>query len=457
MPGLSRRQLLRWMGSGAGVAVVANAAPRMASAATGGVGSTPAAEFDAAVATEWFDLARVLVQRTPGYSPPVASRAFGCAGVALYEALVPGMRGRRSLAGLLNDLAPTPATGRNVAYHWPTVANRVLAQAFRSLIPVSQATLHEAISTLEQRYAEGFQVSVPRGIYNRSVDRGSEVAAAIDGWARGDGGHEGYLRNFPTDYTPPQGPGLWSPTPPAFQRALQPRWGANRCLALKSVDDCAPGPPPPFSTSGGSMFLAEAREVYETVNNLADDQLAIARFWSDDPGLTATPPGHSVSILTQVLRSTGASLALASEAYARLGIAVADSFIACWRVKYQYSLLRPITYVRAQIDPTWGDPSGQHPLPLTTPPFPEFPSGHSVQSAAAAVVLTELFGAQPFTDHTHDGRGLPSRHFDSFHAAAEEAAISRLYGGIHFRSAIERGLEQGRCIGAGVSALPLRL
>ena len=164
-----------------------------------------------------------------------------------------------------------------------------------------------------------------------------------------------------------------------------------------------------------------------------------------------------MSILTQVLRDTGASLELAAEAFARLGIAVADAFIACWRVKFQHNLLRPITYIRGAIDPAWGDPSGAHPLPLTTPPFPEYTSGHSVQSAAAAVVLTDLLGARPFTDHTHDGRGLPSRSFASFSAAADEAGISRLYGGIHFRSAIERGLEQGRAIGAQVSALPLRL
>jgi hypothetical protein len=276
------------------------------------------------------------------------------------------------------------------------------------------------------------------------------VAAAVLEWARGDGGHEGYLRNFPADYVPPAGPGLWTPTPPGFQSALQPTWGTNRCLALASGDVCAPGPPPRYSAEPGSEFFAEAVEVYEAVNVLTDEQWAIAQFWSDDPGVTATPPGHSVSILTQVLDQQGASLEDAAQAYARVGIAVADAFIACWRTKYQHNLLRPISYVHEHIDPNWG------PLPLATPPFPEYTSGHSVQSAATATVLTDLFGPIGLVDDTHAARGLPARNFGSFTELADEAAISRLYGGIHFRSAIEAGLHQGQCIGHTINALPWR-
>ena len=143
-----------------------------------------------------------------------------------------------------------------------------------------------------------------------------------------------------------------------------------------------------------------------------------------------------------MLRDRGAGLDLAAETFARVGAAVADAFIACWRVKYEFNLLRPITYVTDVIDPAWGST-----LPLGTPPFPEYTSGHSVQSGAAATVLTDLFGTAAFTDHTHDERGLPARTFTSFHDAASEAAISRLYGGIHFLPAIERGLDQGHAIG----------
>lgn len=406
----------------------------------------PATDFASDVATAWFDELRALIGTTPGYSPPVASRAIAYGTVSLYEALLPGMPGQRSLAGQLQGLQALPAQGANAAYHWPSVANAALAEIARLLFPGRTPERRVALETLEAIF-EAQGVAAP-GIRARSIERGQTVARAVFDWSTSDGGHEGFLRNFPTTYTPPVGPGLWEPTPPAFSRPLQPFWGANRRF-LADVDD-DPGGPTSFSTDPGSACFVEAFEVYATVNELSTEQLAIARFWSDDPGATSTPPGHSLSILTQVLRATDASLAVAATAAARLGIAVADAFIACWATKYRWNVLRPITYVRAHIDPAWGDP-----LPLVTPPFPEYTSGHSVQSGAAAAVLTAAFGATSFTDHTHDARGLAPRSFSSFDAAASEAAISRLYGGIHYRPAIELGLLQGRAIGERAAALPL--
>jgi len=441
---ISRRQLLS--GAVAGAASLALAGPLPAHA-TRLARPSPAADFDAGVATAWFGLMLQLIRQTPGYTPPVASRAIGCAGLGLYEAVVPGMPGHRSLAGVLTDLPELPAAGQNTAYHWPSVASSSLAAMMRGLFPTAPAALHDQIDELEAASATG----VPPGIQSRSVDRGRAVAAAIHDWSKGDGGHEGYLRNFPTSYVPPPGPGLWVPTPPANLRAMQPFWGSNRCMALASANEFDPGSPPAFSTDEQSPLFGEAAEVFEAVEGLTSEQEAIALFWADDPARTATPPGHSLSILTQQLVSEDSSLADAAEAYAMLGIAVCDAFIACWRTKFEYNLLRPITYVRAHIDPSWGDP-----LPVTTPPFPEYTSGHSVQSAATAEVLTALFGTVSFTDHTHDALGLPARTFQSFDEAAEEAGISRLYGGIHYRSAIERGLDQGRSIGKKVVALPMK-
>src|SRR5690606_19030531 len=180
--------------------------------------------------------------------------------------------------------------------------------------------------------------------------------------------------------------------------------------------------------------------------------LAIALFWSDDPGHTPTPSGHWLSILNQVLVHEEATLDVAAEAYAKLGIAMADAFITCWNTKFAYNVVRPISYIQTVIDPGWNTPDLTD--PVMTPPFPEYTSGHSVQSGAAATVLTGLFGDNyAFIDTTHEARGLSSRSFQSFYAAADEAAISRLYGGIHYRSAIELGLEQGKCVGERVLEL----
>lgn len=190
--------------------------------------------------------------------------------------------------------------------------------------------------------------------------------------------------------------------------------------------------------------------MYEAVNGLTDEQAEVARFWSDDPGSTPTPPGHSISILNQVIGEKELSLAAAAECYLKVGLAVSDAFVTCWKTKYRYNLLRPVTYICSHIDSGWS------PF-LVTPPFPEFTSGHSVQSAAAFQMMADLFGDEHiFVDHTHDGLGLAPRSFTSFSQCAEEAAISRLYGGIRFRPAIELGLQQGRCVADAVSGLRLK-
>lgn len=413
----------------------------------------PVADYDGSVATSWYRLVLELVQATPGFTPPVTSRAFGYLGVTLYEALVPGMPDNQSLAGQLNELTPLPPPHDHV-YHWPSVANSALAASTRLLFPTASDANKKSIDDLERGLSNILEPGVPPGIANRSVKRGQVAAAHIFDWSTSDGGHKGYLTNFPSSYTPPVGPGLWIPTPPGFQAALQPYWGQHRPFVLASGADHDPGPPPAFSTDLNSAFYAEAIEVYETVENLTDEQRDIALFWADDPGQTATPPGHSLSILTQLLEDRNTDLATAAEAYARVGMAVSDAFVSCWHSKYVYNLIRPISYIQQHIDAGWG--VGARALPVTTPPFPEYTSGHSVQTAAFAQVLFDLFGDFPFSDHTHDARGLAPRSFNTCFEMAEETAISRLYGGIHFRAAIELGIAQGKLIGEKVGALQVQ-
>jgi hypothetical protein len=320
------------------------------------------------------------------------------------------------------------------------------------LFPTATPENLAAIDALEQDLAQSYQDEVDAMTYRRSVAWGLTMADAIYAWSMSDGGHEGYTRNFPTDYVSPSGENFWQPTPPKFATAMQPYWGNNRPFVLTHGNACPSLPPLPYSEAQDSDFYAEAREVYEVVQAEDAAQIEIARFWADDPGKTSTPPGHWVSILGQVLAHEEASLALASESYAKVGIAVADAFITCWHTKFLYHVPRPITYIQKVIDPSWNTPEVVD--PVITPPFPEYTSGHSVQSGAAAAVLTQLFGEEyNFTDHTHAEIGLEPRTYASFEAAAEEAALSRLYGGIHYRAAIENGLAQGQCVAERVLGL----
>jgi membrane-associated phospholipid phosphatase len=189
---------------------------------------------------------------------------------------------------------------------------------------------------------------------------------------------------------------------------------------------------------------AAAFEVYTVGLGLTDEQKTIADFWSDGPLATGTPPGHWIAIVSQIARNDELSLAAAAEAYARVGIAVHDAFIACWHAKFTFNLQRPVTYIRQNISANWTSY-------IATPPFPSFTSGHSTQSGAAARVLTDMFGIKSFTDTTRTDHGLvpalPSRTFNSFDEAAAEAAVSRLYGGIHYTFDNNAGLACGQCIG----------
>ncbi|MCI0567199.1 MAG: vanadium-dependent haloperoxidase [Acidobacteria bacterium] len=386
------------------------------------------------VAVSWFDLLYKLIQ-TERLSPPVASRAIGYTGVALYEAVAPGSPGRISLAGQLNALPPLPEPDLHRKYDWQLVAHAALNGTIRGLFPQASADSKAAIDALDRQLLAELRRNVPPPVVDRSLDLGGDLATSILAWASGDQ----FTQFNNCAFTPPTGDGIWIPTPPLFRPALQPCWGELRPFVLHTGAECGAPPPPVYSTDSGSDFYAEGLEVYDTTKNPTAEQTAIALFWADNAGETGTPPGHWISIVGQIARQRHLSLGTASEAYARVGLAVADSFISCWNTKFVFNLLRPVTYIQQNIDADWTSP-------IATPPFAEYTSGHSVQSGAAATVLTDLLGEFPFTDDTHAARGLPARWFDSFEEAAEEAAVSRLYGGIHYRSAIERGITQGQCI-----------
>ena len=425
--------------------------PGLAIAAEGSM----VAEIDASLATTWFTLHRTLVQQTPGFSPPVAGRAFGYLGLTLYESVVAGMPGHRSLVGHLSELRALPRPAEGATYVWPEVANAAIAHMTRALFSNTSATNASAIDDLEEQWTARHAEGTDAGVIERARAHGLALAPALHAWSQQDGGDHGQLTNYQEEYVPPSGPGLWVPTPRTAGQpfpALQPRWGDNRSFVAAVVSACSP-PPPVYSEDPTSSFYAEALEVYEVVRAVTPDQREKAQFWSDEGGATATPAGHWMAILTTVLVQQERSLAFAAEAYAKLGMTLSDAFVACWDTKFRDNLLRPITYIRAFIDPTWNAPTITD--PLLTPPFPEYTSGHSVVSAAAAHVLTDLFGDDVgFVDDFHVGRGFAPREYANFWEAALEAAASRLYGGVHFRTAIEVGLSQGQCVGERITALP---
>lgn len=400
----------------------------------------------------WYYLMNELVRHTATYSPPVASRNFGYIGVTVFEAAVGGSDKLVSLAGQLQGLDSVPARQPTLDYDETIVINAALSDAIVYYFGNTGPTGQRSIKAAQTKWRELVIAGVPQDIVARSEAFGQEMAGTIHQWSLGDGGAEIINMGFPLEWELPKGEDKWVPTSLVRQQQLPllPEWGNKRTFAVPNGATCATPGNPPYSTDPESQFYKEALEVYDTVKNATPEQIAIARFWSDDPMLSMTPPGHWVSIALQVAEHEDLPLDENVDLLARMGIAMADAFVGCWADKYDYNLLRPITYIKRVIDPKW------EPI-LNTPPFPEYPSGHSTVSGAMEAVMTAFFGDNyTFEDRTGSPDGRNPRTFASFRAAAEEAGISRLYGGIHFHSAIVDGLEQGRCIAAYTNALKTR-
>lgn len=356
--------------------------------------------------------------------------AYG--GIALYEAVVPGMPAYQTLVGQLDEMPPMPEIEHGKAYHWPTCANTVLAAMTRNFY-IDSITQEgkDAIKSLEDAFNSRYRYEVDAGTFERSLAFGKEVAARVFKWSQTDG----YLTKHPA-YVIPIGPGLWEKTPPDLLSPQRPYWGTNRPLMKGSIAASHIPALSPFSKDPSSEFYAMAKEVYNVSKTLTDDQKAQALFWRDVPG---GGHAHWLSIFVQVLDREGNKTMLdkAAQVYAKMGIVQSDARISCWKAKYGYNVLRPITYINSVIDKDWKSF-------ITTPNHPEYPSAHGSFSAPSASVLTMEFGDNyAFTDSSYNFISLPARNYHSFNQAALEAGESRVYGGLHYRASVAAGNKLG--------------
>lgn len=409
------------------------------------------------LAGAWADMTLHISRYTPANSPTFASRCLGYIGLTMYESVVHGYPEYQSVAPQLNGLGLLPQPQAAVTYHWPLALNAGQAFILKNIYQQTSDANKQRIDSLETAFYQYFSKNSDPETVERSVAYGQAVAAAIFEWSKTDGGHRGYLNNFDKVYVPPQHPGCWQP--PLYAQSfshhpLHPHWGKNRTF-LKQ-DGQMPAPPMiPFDTTPGSAYYQQFLQVYEKEKILTQDEKEAALWWGDDPAETFTPPGHSYYLASIALRKTNPPLIKWAETYARIGLAVGDAFINCWKWKYQYCSERPNTYITQHIDIEWESF-------WPDPPFPAFPSGHAIQSAAAATVLTDLFGEPfAFVDSAHVGRprdGLrevefKARSFRSFWELAVETANSRFYGGIHTPQDNQAGQDAGVVIGKNVNTL----
>ena len=386
------------------------------------------------------------------FSPPVASRVYLYPSIAAYELLAKNMPLKyKSLVGQVKDLKPIPEAEKDFKnYNLNLTILYVFNKVGKALI-----FSDEIMDNFEKRLNNKLNsIGVPRNIRIASKNYADKVANHILDWAKNDLYNQ--TRTFPK-YTILEEEVFWKPTPPDYMDGIEPHWNKIRTLVLDSANQFVPKEPLKFDLTKGSPFQKQLQEVYEIGNKMDPEKIQIAKFWDCNPYVThhrghamfatkkITPGGHWIGITAIACRTANSSFDEAVNAYANVSISLFDSFISCWDEKWRSILVRPETLINQHYDEEW--------LPLLqTPPFPEYTSGHSVISRAAAKALTGLYGDNfKFIDTTEVAYGLPSRKYNSFIEAAEEAAISRLYGGIHYRMAIEEGVSQGEKVGNYIS------
>ncbi len=387
------------------------------------------------------------IMRYDIFSPPVASRIYAYSAVAAYEALRPGYPGYRSLAGQLNGLTPCPAPEASKEYCFPLASAAALAKVGRHLV-----FSEESMDLMKDSLLTEFErMKIPREVFKRSVAYGEAVADHIIAWSKTD--HYAETRSMPKFAIDAKNPARWVPTPPQHADALEPHWKLIRPWVLDSARQFKPIPHIPYSEDKNSDFYKAALEVYEVSKSIGDAERETALYWDCNPFEVTlaghlmialkkiSPAGHWVNITAHACRKANTPIMQTAEIYALVSLALADAFISCWAEKYTSALLRPETYINRHIDPDW------RPF-IESPPFPEHTSGHATISAAAATVLTQYFGDNfSFTDSTEVEFGMSARTFSSFYEASDQAAMSRLYGGIHYRIGNEGGRLNGRQIG----------
>ena len=463
----------------------------------GGCAREPA-PADPQFVAQWMRTSLAIV-RSERLGPPVATRISAYGALALYEGYAADARSSlRTLGGQLNGLATLPSAPPDAALDGATMAAAaegvVLDSLLRDATPGTRRTIDSlAAAQIRTRRTAGVDSMASA----QSVTHGRALGNAILAWAATDSFYATRGRawkpsgrrdawentadvsqfipqtmsgqsdlvllanpNLREDVEQATTKGTFTNRPkadgpttlPSFNpvKPTEPYWGQLRPFVLTDGDVCAPPPPPVYSEAPGSAFRAMAQAFHDSVKVLTPEQKQVALFWADNPVATGTPGFHWISVVNQMVARRALNADAAVELYALTSLAIADAFIGCWREKYRSNVVRPVTYVRRTIDPAF-----QTLIP--TPPFPEYPSGHSVQSGAAVHVLIALLGDTiPYADSTQVDIGQPARRFESFSAARREVAISRVYAGVHYMPAVLDGLTQSECVGARVRALVTR-
>ena len=399
------------------------------------------------------DLPHQLVQKLTDiivvdiFTPPVASRIYANCSIAMYEALRHGDSSYASIASKLKGFGPMPVPDSGETYDYALAAIQSFCETAKK-VTFSAPEITAYQDSMTRVYSQGLDKQTAE----RSIAFGKAVAAVVADRLSKDNYKE--TRGMERFEVRTEVESDWVPTAPDYADGLEPHWPKMMTMGLDSAGQVPASSYPAYSEDTTSAFYKELREVYVLSKNLDDEKIDIALFWDDNPFVSKhkghvmfqdkkmTPGGHWMAITKTACRKKGLDAIASAKAYVWTSVALYDAFIACWHTKYKTVRIRPQTVIQRLIDEQWISY-------IQTPPFPEYTSGHSTTSSAAAEMLTQIFGdGFAYTDSTELPYKLPIRSFSSFREAAKEASISRVYGGIHFRSGCDNGNEQGRKVAA---------
>ncbi len=394
--------------------------------------------FTSDVVRSWINM-QLTMLRVPlpaGTGSQGSDRSQGYTGIALYEAVVNGMPAYQSLSGQLTDFPAMPKTEPGRAYHWAASANAAMAEISRRLFPTTADANKTAMNNLENTLKASYADEVDAATLDRSIAFGREVATRVANWAATDGSS-----NVNPPYVAPVGFGFWVFTNPNAP-AISPYMSQRRLLVPGSDEGTTLAPPPPFSTDPSSAYYAMVKRVYDASLTLTTDQKAMADYFKDNPGYGAG--GGFVWCLQEALRIANPTLDQAALTFAKVGLATHDVTLVLFRAKYIFNVMRPVTYIRAYINPTWN-------TYIPTPNHPEFPSGHATSNGAILTMLSNSFGENfPLTLHTYDYLGYTARHFNTWTELSTEASDSRIYGGLHYVETQDKSLVQGKKVAQNI-------
>ncbi|MEI7524941.1 MAG: vanadium-dependent haloperoxidase [Mariniphaga sp.] len=379
-------------------------------------------------------------------NPPAASRFYNYALLGAYEIVCQNNPSIVPLSSLIKNYTPFKIEMDKRMYDHRIAAVLCILETGKKMLP-SGFMLQES----EDKYLQNLKKNkLAQKIIDASLSVADLMSESIVSYAKTDGYSKLSSR---LRYTPLRGDGFWYPTPPAYMEAVEPQWKTIRPMLIDSSNQFVPIPPVAFSKDSSSTFYKLAKEVYYISKSITPEQLEMASFWDCNPFVVSTsghmmigfkkisPGGHWMNIASVAAKTAKLNFDSVIVVHTMVSMTLVDAFISCWDEKYRSNRIRPETYINKYIDIKW------QPL-LQTPPFPEYTSGHSVISTAAAEVLTYLLGNEfYFVDDSEEIFELKPRHFNSFREAASEAAISRFYGGIHYMDAIENGQKQGALVG----------